>query len=104
MEEEEQNLSAEGRKALEEDLAGASVFLPFPLTTHTVRPPPYSGKDPEWKEFTKLSQDRPMRKKISGKLVDIFLPFHLQCHLTRGWQRSLPPGYAGQQRPAFPLL
>jgi hypothetical protein len=66
VEDEEDKLSLEDRKALEEDL-DATAFIPFPLTTQAVQPPPYAGRDPEWLEFVKLSKNQPLQQKMRGK-------------------------------------
>ncbi|KAH8905798.1 hypothetical protein BR93DRAFT_928371 [Coniochaeta sp. PMI_546] len=68
VEDEEEKLTAEERKALEEG-ADAAAFIPFPLTTHAVQPPPYSGRDPEWLEFVKLSKNKPLLQRIRDDLA-----------------------------------
>lgn len=65
LEDEIENMTAEERKALDEP--APDLFIPFPLTTRAVQPPPYSGRDPEWREFVKLSNNRPLLEKIRGE-------------------------------------
>lgn len=66
VEDEQEKLTAEERKALEEG-PDVAAFIPFPLTTYAVQPPPYSGRDPEWLEFVKLSKNKPLNQRIRGK-------------------------------------
>lgn len=66
VEDEEEKLTAEERKALEEG-TDATAFIAFPLTTHAVQPPPYSGRDPEWLEFVKLSKNKALQQRIRGE-------------------------------------
>lgn len=40
------------------------LFIPFPLTTKEVSPPPYSRNDPEWAEFIKINKDKELTRKI----------------------------------------
>jgi hypothetical protein len=66
VENEEERMTPQERKALEEG-ADATAFIAFPFTTHTVQPPPYSGRDPEWVEFVKLAKNKSLLKKIRGE-------------------------------------
>jgi hypothetical protein len=68
LEDEVQNLPPEERKALEEEEEQRpAAFIAFPFTTHAVKPPPYSRRDPEWLEFVKLSKDKSLLKKIRSE-------------------------------------
>jgi hypothetical protein len=51
---------------VDEDAEEDSVFIPFPLTTKLVQPPPYRGTDPEWQEYIKFSKDPALAKRIRG--------------------------------------
>lgn len=42
-------------------------FLPLPLTTRTIQPPPYSGQDPEWHEYIRISKNKALKKQIRGE-------------------------------------
>jgi hypothetical protein len=44
-----------------------ALFIPFPGTTKQLRPRPYRGNDPEWKEFIKFSKDRSLQDKVRGE-------------------------------------
>ncbi|KAK4176370.1 hypothetical protein QBC36DRAFT_329495 [Triangularia setosa] len=52
----------------DEDL---DIFIPFPLTTERHEPQPYSGKDPEWQEFVRLSKDKATLDKIRRDTVQM---------------------------------
>jgi hypothetical protein len=60
----EQELKGMPAEDLEED---KPLFIPFPGTTKELKPKPYRGSDPEWKEFVKFSYDRPLQDKIRRK-------------------------------------
>ncbi|KAK0668210.1 hypothetical protein QBC41DRAFT_127111 [Cercophora samala] len=47
------------------------IFIPFPLTTERHEPEPYSGKDPEWREFVRLSKDKAMLDQIRRDTVQM---------------------------------
>lgn len=68
MEDEEDNLSAEERKQLEEPF---SAFFAFPLTTRKAQPPPYSGRDPEWAAFVTISKDQALQSSIRHALASV---------------------------------
>ncbi|KAK3987674.1 hypothetical protein QBC44DRAFT_331046 [Cladorrhinum sp. PSN332] len=40
------------------------LFIPFPLTLEKFDAQPYSGRDPEWQEFVRISKDRKLLNKI----------------------------------------
>ncbi|KAK4160171.1 hypothetical protein QBC43DRAFT_325792 [Cladorrhinum sp. PSN259] len=40
------------------------LFIPFPLTLEKFDPQPYTGRDPEWQEFVRISKDRALLNKI----------------------------------------
>ena len=42
------------------------LFIPFPGTTKELKPAPYSGSDPEWREFVKISKDKELIKRVRG--------------------------------------
>jgi hypothetical protein len=71
-----QDLPEEEEEELEKPL-----FIPFPGTTKQLKPVPYKGSDPEWKEFIKFSKDQNLAKKVRG----LFL-----CHVpeSRGADNS----------------
>lgn len=66
LEEEEKHLTPRQLKELsEEDL---DTFIPLPLTMRSVQPPPYSGQDPEWQEFVRISRDMPYQERMRSEL------------------------------------
>ncbi|EHK96289.1 hypothetical protein M7I_7996 [Glarea lozoyensis 74030] len=46
-----------------------ALFIPFPGTTKQLRPKPYRGSDPEWKEFIKFSKDRSLQDKVRDSVT-----------------------------------
>ncbi|KAB5549598.1 hypothetical protein GE09DRAFT_1223418 [Coniochaeta sp. 2T2.1] len=68
VEDEEEKLTTEERKALDE-ASDATAFIALPFTTHAVQPPPYSGRDPEWREFVKLSKNKALLQRIRDDLA-----------------------------------
>lgn len=100
VEDEEEKLTAEERKALEEG-TDATAFIAFPLTTHAVQPPPYSGRDPEWLEFVKLSKNKPLQQKIRGGWFIARYSPSLQG-LIRALQMILRSRCGRLPKPAFP--
>lgn len=62
--------AVKGLPAVEDDGKDAvqSIFMPFPLTTKKIRPPPYSGRDPEWQAFIKLSKDKEANTSMRSAL------------------------------------
>lgn len=67
LEEEEKHLTPRQLKELsEEDL---DTFIPLPLTMRSVQPPPYSGQDPEWQEFVRISRDMPYQERMRSTLT-----------------------------------
>jgi len=40
------------------------LFIPLPLTTKRVIPQPYSGSDPEWREFVRISHDQELQAQM----------------------------------------
>ena len=59
----------QGEEEDEEELE--PIFIPLPFTTRQIDPPPYSGKDPEWREFIKASKDKDLQKKLRDNLAGI---------------------------------
>jgi hypothetical protein len=59
----EQEMKDLPTEELEED---KPIFIPFPGTTKELKPKPYRGTDPEWKEFVKFSKDRPLQDRVRG--------------------------------------
>jgi hypothetical protein len=68
LEDEEANLSPRQRKELDA-LDDLDTFFPLPLTTRTIQPPPYSGQDPEWHEYIKISKNKALQKQIRGETI-----------------------------------
>ena len=56
------------KEMTEEELMEADnpFFIPFPGTTKELKPKPYRGTDPEWKEFVKFSKDRQLQARVRG--------------------------------------
>ncbi|KAK3937507.1 hypothetical protein QBC46DRAFT_267321 [Diplogelasinospora grovesii] len=50
-----------------------SLFIPFPLTTRMLEPQPYSGSDPEWREFIKIAKNKELQTKIRQDIANIVL-------------------------------
>ncbi|KAK4187909.1 hypothetical protein QBC35DRAFT_217328 [Podospora australis] len=58
-------------KEQEEEDEDLGMFFPFPLTLKRHEPEPYSGKDPEWQEFIRMSKDKDLMIKIRKDTVDL---------------------------------
>jgi len=43
------------------------LFIPFPLTLEKFEPQPYTGRDPEWQEFVRISKDRALLDRIRSR-------------------------------------
>ncbi|KAL2133267.1 hypothetical protein VTI74DRAFT_2610 [Chaetomium olivicolor] len=56
----------------DDDGAGA-LFFPFPLTLKKHPPEPYSGRDPEWREFVRISRDRKTQDAMRSGLAGLIL-------------------------------
>lgn len=54
-------------ESMPEEEEAVDIFIPFPLTTERHEPQPYSGKDPEWREFVRLSKDKERLDQIRSK-------------------------------------
>lgn len=65
------------------------LFVPLPLTTTVVNPPPYAITDPEWHEFVLLAKDEEHQEQLKGAQPG---PFGRDAMLTR---YSGPPGLCG---------
>jgi len=39
-------------------------FFPFPFTSKRLDPQPYKGSGPEWREFVRIANDKPLQKAI----------------------------------------
>jgi len=61
-----EELQEERRRTQKKDDGEEEVllFIPFPLTLERFEPQPYTGRDPEWLEFVRISKDRDMLDKI----------------------------------------
>lgn len=59
----------EEKKQQEDEEVG--MFIPFPLSLKQHDPEPYSGKDPEWQEFVRMSKDKALLVKIRKDTVDL---------------------------------
>ena len=59
----------------EDEVEEKPLFIPFPGTTKQLKPVPYKGTDPEWKEFIKFSKDQNLAKKVRGLF---------SCHAKEG--------------------
>lgn len=51
-------------KEEEDEEEDDDLFIPLPLTTKQVVPQPYSGSDPEWREFLRVSRDQELQANI----------------------------------------
>ena len=58
----------EGEEELPDD-EDTSIFIPFPGTTREIKPKPYRGSDPEWKEFIKFSRDKELIANVRSELL-----------------------------------
>lgn len=52
------------RKEEDDEEKDDDLFIPLPLTTKRVIPPPYAGSDPEWREFVRISRDRELQAQM----------------------------------------
>ncbi len=44
--------------------ADEDIFIPCPFTIQEIPPVPYSGSDPEWREFIKIARDKELLANI----------------------------------------
>ncbi|KAK4680602.1 hypothetical protein QC764_100640 [Podospora pseudoanserina] len=58
-------------ESMPEEEEAVDIFIPFPLTTERHEPQPYSGKDPEWREFVRLSKDKERLDQIRRDTVQM---------------------------------
>jgi hypothetical protein len=56
-----------GLEVPEDDEDEEPFFIPTPFTVRSVRSEPYSGSDPEWQAFIKVSKDRDLQERIMGR-------------------------------------
>lgn len=108
-------MSPKERKQLDEEIHTESddfYFIPLPLTTRMVEPPPYKGTDPEWREFAKLSRDPKRINQVKYTLANhirqlveshpvLSREFGRDWKLTRTWfdvnyPRRPPPTFERQ--------
>ncbi|TAQ90106.1 hypothetical protein B7494_g1516, partial [Chlorociboria aeruginascens] len=58
-------------KEKDEEEEDSSLFLPFIGTTKKLPSQPYSGSDPEWQEFIRISKDHALADRMRHDLADI---------------------------------
>jgi hypothetical protein len=66
-----EELEEERRRQMAKDDGEEEVllFIPFPLTLEKFDPQPYTGRDPEWQEFVRISKDRALLNNIRRELL-----------------------------------
>ncbi|PNH28022.1 hypothetical protein BJF96_g8673 [Verticillium dahliae] len=66
-----ESLSTNEKKKLDKELENFddSIFFPMPFTTAQVWSPPYRSSDPEWAQYTTISKDKPLLRRIRNELA-----------------------------------
>jgi hypothetical protein len=98
LEQEISKMSPKERKKLEKELedTDAAFYVPLPGTTRAVQSQPYTGTDPEWKQFAKLSRDQKKITSIKATLAEyckraierhpqLSRDFGKEWRVTRAW-------------------